>query len=224
MDVLEIIVFLLLMAICLGLVYLVHKYFGKEQFYLLGIIYAVVSFMLSFKLINILGVNINANVIFSSGLLLILYYFVNRYNDKESRKFIFTILASSLICMCLFMITAFMIPSIYDKMSIFYQELVLNNLAIVILYPISLGVTLFLSEYCFREVKKEEEKVMLKTIFTILGIIFIDTAVFVYFSYAFILRFDTAIEIAIDNYLVKVVIAIIYTLIVNKLFMVRKVK
>lgn len=220
----EIIVFLLLMAICLGLVYLVHKYFGKEQFYLLGIIYAVVSFMMSFKLINILGVNINANVIFSSGLLLILYYFVNRYNEKESRRFIFTILASSLICMCLFMITTFMVPSIYDKMSIFYQDLVLNNLAIVILYPISLAITLFLSEYCFRELKKEEKKVMLKTIFTILGIIFIDTAIFVYFSYAFIIRFDTAIEIAIDNYLVKAVMVIIYTLIVNKLFMVRKVK
>lgn len=220
----EIIVFLLLMAICLGLVYLAHKYFGKEQFYLLGIIYAVVSFMLSFKLINILGVNINANVIFSSGLLLILYYFVNRYNEKESRRFIFTILASSLICMCLFMITTFMVPSIYDKMSIFYQDLVLNNLAIVILYPISLAIILFLSEYCFRELKKEEKKVMLKTIFTILGIIFIDTAIFVYFSYAFIIRFDTAIEIAIDNYLVKAVIVIISTLIINKLFMVRKVK
>ena len=53
---------------------------------------------------------------------------------------------------------------------------------------------------------------------------FIDVAIFIYFSYAFIIRYDTVIEIAIDNYLVKVGIMIIYTLIVNKLFMVRKVK
>lgn len=220
----EIVLFLLFMAICLGMVYLVHKYFGKEQFYLLGIVYSVVSFIMSFKLVNVFGVNINANVIFSSGILLILYYFVSRYNENESKKFIFTILVSSVLCMCFFMLTAFMIPSIYDKMSIFYQDLVLSNLAIVILYPISMLITLFLSMYCFRELKKEEKNVMLKTIFTILGILFIDTAIFVYFSYAFIIRFDTAIEIAIDNYLVKAGIVIIYILIVNKLFMVKKVK
>ena len=220
----EIMVFLLLMAICLGIVYLVHKYFGKEQFYLLGIIYAVVSFIMSFKLVNILGVNINANTIFSNGLLLILYYFVNRYSERESRNFILTIITSSLIFMVFFMLTAFMIPSIYDKMSTFYQSLVMDNLAIVILYPISLIITLFLSEYCFRELKKEDKNKNIKTIITIWGITFIDCAIFIYFSYAFIIKFDTAIEIAIDNYLVKACILIIYILIVNKLFMVRKVK
>lgn len=217
-------IFLLLMAICLGLVYLVHKYFGKEQFYLLGIIYSIVSFILSFKLVNILGVNINANLIFSSGILLILYYFVNRYNEKESRKFIFTNIVVSLMCACFMIGTSIMTPSIYDKMSIFYQSLVLDNLAIVIMQPISFAITMFLSEYCFRELKKEESKRTIKTIFTIFGIMFIDAAICIYFSYAFIIRFDTAMDIAIDNYLVKVGIMIIYILIINRLFMVRKVK
>lgn len=217
-------VFLLLMAVCLGLVYIVHKYFGKEQFYLLGIIYSIVSYMMSFKTAQILGVNINANIIFSSGLLLILYYFVNRYNEKESKNFIFTTVICSLICMSFFMITAFMMPSIYDKMSVFYQSLLLDNLAIVILYPISLSATLLLSEYCFKELKKEESKKEIKTALTIFGIIFIDVAIFIYFSYAFIIRYDTAINISIDTYLVKVGIMIIYMLIVNRLFTVRKVK
>ena len=53
---------------------------------------------------------------------------------------------------------------------------------------------------------------------------FIDVAIFVYFSYAFIIRFDIAMKIAIDNYLIKVIVMLVYVLIVNKLFMVRKVK
>lgn len=219
-----IVIFFLLMGICLGLVYLVHKYFGKEQFYLLSIIYTVLSFILSFKLINILGVNINGNLIFSSGLLLILYYFVNRYNEKESRRFVFTTSLINIILACMFVITALMVPSIYDKMSIFYQNLVFDNLAIVILYPISYVVTMFLSEYCFKELRKEEKKKNIKTILAIFGILFIDAAIFVYFSYAFIIKFDVAIRIAIDNYLIKVGIMIIYILIVNRLFMIRKVK
>jgi len=217
-------VFLLLIAICLGLIYLVHKYFGKEQFYLLGIIYSIISFILSFKLVNIMGVNINPSILFNSGLLLMLYYFVNRYNEKESRKFIFTIIIVSLMCVVFFIGTAIMTPSIYDKMSIFYQNLVLDNLALVILYPISLSATMFLSEYCFRELKNEESRRIIKTILTIFGIILVDVAIFIYFSYAFIIRYDTAVKIAIDNYLVKICIMIIYILIVNRLFMVRKVK
>ena len=223
-EVMAIIFFLLLMIICVGMVYFVHKFFGKEQFYLLGIIYSIVSFIMSFKLINIMGVNINANVIFSSGLLLILYYFVKRYNAKESKKFIFTVIVSNLFCIFYFLLSSFMVPSIYDKMSVFYKNMIFDNLAIVILYPVSLAVTLFLSEYCFRELNKEDENNTIKMILTILGIMFIDNAIFIYFSYAFIIRFDTAIGIAIDNYLIKTAIMIIYTFIANKLFKVKKVK
>lgn len=220
----EIIVFLLLIAICLGLIYIVHKYFGKEQFYLLGIIYSVLSFIMSFKITNILGVNVNTNIIFSSGLLIILYYFVNRYSEKESKKFITTVILSSLVTICLFMVSVFMIPSIYDKMNNFYQNIILGNLAIIVLYPISLCLTMFLSEYCFKELEKEEKSINIKIIFTILGILFIDAAIFNYFSYAFIIKFDTAIGIAIDNYLFKAAIMVVYILTVNKLFMVKKVK
>jgi len=217
-------VFILLMSICLGLIYLVHKYLGKEQFYLLGIIYSIVSFIMSFKLINIFGVDINANVIFSSGLILILYYFINRYNEKESRRFIYTVIIVSVVCNLFLIGTAVMTPSIYDKMSIFYQSLVFDNLPIIILYPVSLGITMFFSEYCFREIKKENDKKDLKLMLVLFGILFIDVAIFVYFSYAFIIRYDSAVKIAIDNYLVKVGIMVVYMLIVNRLFMVRKVK
>ena len=103
------IVFLLIMAICLGLIYLVHKYFEKEQFYLIGIIYSIVSFLMSFKMINILGMDINANLIFSSGLLAILYYVVNRYGEKESKRFILTVSISMIICLLFFLIAGFFI-------------------------------------------------------------------------------------------------------------------
>lgn len=218
------IVFILLMAICLGLVYIIHKYFEKEQFYLLSIIYVILSFILSFKLINILGININANIIFSSGLIMLLYYFVNRYSEKESRRLILITTITSLIIILFLVLTSLMLPSIYDNTSIFYRGLVFENLSLVILYPISQVITMFLSEYCFRELKKDDSRRNIKIILALFGIIFIDVAIFIYFSYSFIINFNTAIEIAIDNYLVKVGITIIYILIINRLFMVRKVK
>ena len=217
-------IFLLLIAVCLGLIYMVHKYSGKEQFYMLGIIYSVISFLLSFKLINIFGVDINTGLIFSSGILVMLYYFVNRYSEKESRRYILSISGVSLLCLAFFLLLVLMEPSVYDKMSSFYEILILDNLSIAVLYPISLIVTLFLGEYCFKEVKKEESKKLLKLILVVCGLIFIESLIFIYFGYAFVIRFDTAMKIAIDNYLIKVGIMTIYVLIVNRLFMVRKVK
>ncbi|MBQ8193140.1 MAG: hypothetical protein IJZ46_03615 [Bacilli bacterium] len=220
----EIIIFILLAAICMGLIYIVHKYFGKVEFYLLSIIYSIIAFLMSFKMINIFGIDINGSIIFTSGLLMILYYFIKRYSEKEYKRFIVLSSVSTLTCIIILLLSAFMIPSIHDKTAILYQNLVFNNLAIIILYPIANIITLVLSSYCFNELKKEKNYELGKTLATITGIIFIDVLIFVYFSYAILIKFDTSIIITLDNYLIKTIIMVIYTLIVNKLFMVRKVK
>ena len=180
------IVFLLLIAISIGLIYLIHRYFGKSQFYLIAVIYSILSFLMSFKLIKVFGVNINASVIFSSGLLIILYYFINRYGKSEIKRLIMAIFVSG----CFLMLNTFMIPSIYDNNSPFYQNLVLDNLAIVILYPISLLITLLLSSYCFELLKNEDKNRLIKTLVTIIGLMFIDTFIFIYFIYSILIRFD----------------------------------
>lgn len=219
----NIVVFLLLMAVCIGFIYLVHKYFGKNEFYLLTIIYSVLSFLMSFKLINIFGVNINSSIIFSSGILMILYYFINRYGNKEKKKFIMTVFISTFICGCFLMLSSFMIPSLYDTNS-FYQNMILDNLAIVIIYPISLIITLLLCSYSFEQLKLENKNKHIKMILTIIGIMFIDNFIFIYFSYAILVRFDIAMGIALENYLFKTLIMVIYIFVIEKIFEIRKVK
>lgn len=218
------IVFLLLIIICIALLYVMHKYFGKIEFYLLAVIYSIMSFLMSFKIINILGIDVNGGIIFSSGLLAMLYYFINRYSENEYKKFISLVISTTIICICILFIASFMVPSIYDNASILYQELMFDNMPIVILYPITNFITLFFSSYCFKELKKESMNKIIKTIFTLVGIVFIDVFIFIYFIYAFLIRFDTAIIIALGNCFVKMIILFIYIFVVNKLFAVKKVK
>lgn len=220
----DIIIFLLLTVICFGLIYIIHKYFNKEEFYLLAIIYSVVSFLMSFKIIKLIGVNINTSIIFSSGLLIILYYFINRYEKKEIRKLISIIMISVLVSDFFFLITSFMIPSVYNSFASEYQNIVFNNSIIMVLYPLSLFITLLISNYCFKELKLEKKNQLIKTLLTIVGLIFIDTFIFTYFSYAVLARFDIALKIALDNYLIKTFIMVIYILFINKIFGVKKVK
>lgn len=219
-----IVIFLLLVCICLGLIYIVHKYFDKHEFYILAIIYSILSFIMSFKLVNIFGIDINLGIIFSSGLLVILYYFVNRYGKGEDKKLITTIGISTLLFGIVLILNTLIVPSLNDKNSIIYQDLIFSNMPILILYSISLVGTLLLGNYTFNELKKENNKRIIKTILTIIGILFADVFVFMYFSYAFIIRFDTSMMITLGNYLVKTVITVVYILIINKIFGVKKVK
>lgn len=218
------VIFLLLICVCIGLIYIVHKYFDKQEFYILAIIYSILSFCMSFKLIDIFGISINPSIIFTSGLLIILYYFINRYSKGEDKKLITIISVSTILFGIIIVLNTFIIPSLGDKSSIMYQDLILNNIPILILYPISLIGTLLFSSYVFNELKKENSKRNIKTIFTIIGILFADVFVFIYFSYAFIIKFDISIMIALGNYFVKTVIVIAYLFIVNRIFEVKKVK
>ncbi len=220
----SIVIFLLLISICLGLIYLVHKYLGKSEFYILAIIYSILSFIMSFKLVNIFGVDINLGIIFSSGLLVILYYFINRYGKGEDKKLITTIGISTILFGITFILNTIIVPSLSDKNSIIYQSLIFDNIPILILYPISLIGTLIFSSYIFNELKKEDSYRLVKTLLTVVGIVFADVFIFIYFSYAFIIKFDTSIMIALGNYLFKTIIVIMYILIINKIFDVKKVK
>lgn len=220
----SIVIFLLLISICLGLIYLVHKYLGKSEFYILAIIYSILSFIMSFKLVNIFGVDINLGIIFSSGLLVILYYFINRYGKGEDKKLITTIGISTILFGIILILNTIIVPSLSDKNSIIYQSLIFDNIPILILYPISLIGTLIFSSYIFNELKKEDSYRLVKTLLTVVGIVFADVFIFIYFSYAFIIKFDTSIMIALGNYLFKTIITIMYILIINKIFDVKKVK
>lgn len=220
----SILIFVLLIFICISLFYFLHKYFSKNEFYLLSIIYAVIAFMMSFKLINIFGVDINMGIIFDSGLVMIVYYFVNKYGRDDSKKVISLIIVTTLSCIIFLLLNCFAISSLYDKMSSLYQIMILDNLPILILYPISLFGTLLLSDYCFEEMKEIKKNRNIKGTLVMIGISFIEIFVFIYFSYAFIIRYDISMHIAISSLLIKTIIMTMYFFVINKLFSVRKVK
>ena len=217
-------IFLLLIVICIGLIYVVHRYFDKHELYLLSIVYSIISLILSFKLITIFGLKINMSIIFISGLLGILYYFINRYDGSETKKYFITVMISTLSVILLMLISSIMTPSMYDESIVMIKDLMFDNWPILVLYPVSLTITLLLCCYCFKELKKDKVKKNLKMIFTLVGITFIEVFIFIYFSYAIIIKFSDALLIAIDNYFIMVIVMIGMLLLINKILKVKKVQ
>ena len=217
------VIFLLLLVICVGLIYIVHRYFGKHEFYLLSVIYSIISFVMSFKMVKILGLNINMGIIFSTGIIGLLYYFVNKYNDSESKKFIITIMISTISSIVIMVLSAMMIPSIYDENIVLFKDLLLDNYAILIFYPIGLLGTLLFANYSFKGLKKIEVNKKINAIISIIGITFINVFVGIYFSSAINNGFRNSHFIAIDNYFIMTIIMIGMYFLVNKIIKIKKV-
>ena len=217
-------IFLLLIIISLGLIYIVHKYFGKHEFYLLTCIYCILSFMFSFKLVDIFGLSINLGIIFTSGILTLLYYFINRYARDEIKKFILTCIISTFLCEIIVIINSLMIPSIYDETISLTRNFLSNNLAIFLLYPVTIVLLMALSNYLFRKLRRAENNELFRSIVCFLGLVFANTFIFIFFSYAIIINPLDALLITIDNYFVEVIIVIIFYFTTSKIMKLKKVK
>ena len=217
-------IFLLLFVICIGLIYVVHRCFGKHEFYLLTVVYSIISFIMSFKLVTLFGFNVNMGIVFSSGLIAILYYFIIRFDESEIKKYIITVMLGVFACIIFILIGSFMTPSMYSDNLILFKNLFFNNWIILILYPISLLVTLILFSFTFLELKGGMKKRKFKVLLSIIGIIFVDTILFIYFSYAAIIKFSVSQLVAIDNYFIKTIITVIMYLLINWIMKAKKVK
>lgn len=220
----SILVFILLFIIMIGLIYLVHRYLSKSELYLLALIYGIISFIMSFKMINIFGIYVNGSIIFNTGLIMILYYFINKYNEKEIKRLIISIILSICFIDVLVLINGLIEPSLYNNNYAYFRDMVVNNYMIFILYPIFTFISLFLYTYLFKEIKKIKEDKDLKILLPILGLTFIDIFIFVFLTNIIKFRFGISFMIALGNYIVKSFIMIGSIFLIDRIVKIKKVK
>ena len=218
----SILVFILLFIIMIGLIYLVHRYLSKSELYLRTLIYGIISFIMSFKMINIFGIYVNGSIIFNTGLIMILYYFINKYNEKEIKRLIISIILSICFIDVLVLINGLIEPSLYNNNYAYFM--VVNNYMIFILYPICIFISLYLYSYLFKEMKKIKEDKDLKILFPILGLTFIDIFIFVFLTNIIKFRFGISFMIALGNYIVKSFIMIGSIFLIDRIVKIKKVK
>lgn len=218
------IMFVLLYFFIIGFIYIAHRYFGKFEFFLLGILYSIISFVMCFKLITIVGLNVNVGIVFNSFVVGVLYYFINNFDIEDNKKYIFYVMVSTVSCIILLLLGSLMFPSIYDENIVLFKNLIFDNLCIILMYPVSLFMTLILSSYIFGDVKNATRYRTLKLIAYLVSIVLVDVFIGTYLSYSLYVGFDNSSTIAIDNYFVKSIIMIITCLLISRIAKIKKVK
>ena len=175
-------------------------------------------------MLNIFGIYVNGSIIFNTGLIMILYYFINKYNEKEIKRLIISIILSICFIDILVLINGLIEPSLYNNNYAYFRDMVVNNYMIFILYPIFTFISLFLYTYLFKEIKKIKEDKDLKILLPILGLTFIDIFIFVFLTNIIKFTFGISFMIALGNYIVKSLIMIGSIFIMDKIIKIKKVK
>jgi len=203
---------LLLTTFCL------YKMLDKRGLYFSLVIFNLIAFVLSFKISNIFKMNINIGIIPVIGIITIFFLFILKYGQKEKKNLLAITLYSNVTTAVLLAIMNYFEAAITETISINMEGTFQYNYKILIVYPIILGVSEYISIKLFDLVNQIQSSIIVSGILTyiITGLVY--TVGFYLISYINILEVKYSLFIGISSYILGLVLSIINIIILNFLY------
>ena len=110
----DILLLLLLIVLSFSFIILITYINEKKSIIYAYLICNIINFILSFKIINIYGLNMNANIITSSFFILMTYLIIEKTNIKDYKKIISQIFRINIIMTLLLLFGSLYIGSVSD--------------------------------------------------------------------------------------------------------------
>lgn len=220
----DVVLIILMIILSIFLMFISQYLFEKKGIIYIYLIYNIVSFLLSFKITEILGININSNVILSSLITSLTYLIIEKNNLNEFKNIIRNVFIINIITSIILLISSLYIGTVNDLSSVNMENLFLNNYQILISYPIVTLLNQLLTLLIYKNISDITENTNIRIMLSNLTILMIETLLFSIFSYIFKIKFTTILIIVVSNYLIKVLISLIYTPLISYLIKLKKVK
>lgn len=220
----EIMLIILMIALGIFFIFVSQYLIEKNGIINIYLIYNIIAFLLSFKILNIMQININANIAISSLFTSLTYLIIEKTNSKEYKNIINQTLTINIIISIMLLISSLYIGTINDVNSVNMQNIFLDNYKILISYPIITLINQVLILLVYNAIKDTIENINIRLILTNLTILMVETLLFTISSYIFKMDLAYLIVLVISNYLMKVIITSIYTPLISYLIKLKKVK
>ena len=219
-------IMLIILMIILGIFFIFISQYLIEKNGIINVylIYNIVSFLLSFKILEVFEININSNIILSSLFTMITYLLVEKLSIKEYKNLIKQTFTINIFLSIGLLISSFYIGSVNDINSVNMQNIFLNNYKILISYPIVTLINQILILLMTNIIKESIKNINIRIIITNLTILMIETILFYISSYIFTGEFNYLLVLIISNYLIKVIITSLYTPFISYLINLKKVR
>lgn len=218
------IIFLIITIISMITIPLAYNYLDKKGLYIMLIIMTIVSYLLSFKVLNIWGLSVNANVITTISILEIVYLLIEKEIKKNHYNYLFLTIFCLIATAFAILTTSSYIPSINDTLSTNMKGLFIDNYQILIIFPLLLIITEIISPPIYLNLNQiyQNKIISINLIYMVLGLL--NSLIFSFIAYASDPSFLSKLNIALATYFIGLIISILYTPIFNYLTSKKKVR
>ena len=218
------IIFLIITIISMITIPLAYNYLDKKGLYIMLIIMTILSYLLSFKVLNIWGLSVNANVITTISILEIVYLLIEKETKKNHYNYLFLTIFCLIATAFAILTTSSYIPSINDTLSTNMKGLFIDNYQILIIFPLLLIITEIISPQIYLTLNQiyQNKIISINLIYMVLGLL--NSLIFSFIAYASDPSFLSKLNIALATYFIGLIISILYTPIFNYLTSKKKVR
>ena len=214
----DLVLLIILMVLCLAFMILITYFSEKKSVIYSYIMCNIINYILSFKIINVFGLNINANVITSVIFILMTYLIIEKTNVKEYKKIILQVLNINIIIAIFLFITSIYIGAVNDTYMIDIKNVFLSNYKILLSYPFVTMITELVLFIIYKNTYEDNINANLRIILTNLNALMCDTFIFNIFGYIFSISYREVILLIITNYLIKVLLTSLISPLITYLF------
>lgn len=211
----EEIITIVLILLTMLITFCLFKMLDKRGLYFSLVIMNLLGLVLSFKISQILTININIGIIPIIAALSIIYIFITKYGYKETKNLLLVSLYSNIAMSVLLIIMNYFIPAITETVSINMQGTFEYNYKILIVYPL----IMLLGQYTVTKLYKlisslqRNTSICITLTYIITGLIY--TIVFYLLAYINILEISYSIFLGISTYIIGIPITLINLLLIN---------
>ena len=206
---------IILIVLTLLIIFCLYKMFDKRGLYFSLVIMDLIAFVLSFKITYVFKMNINVGIIPLIATFSILYIFLTKYSNKETKNLLTITLYSNITAALLLVVMNFFIPAITETISINMKGTFEHNYKILILYPIITLLSQLASVklYGLLQQIQDNTSISIALTYIITGLLY--TVVMYALSYINILEIQYSLFLGISTYILGLALTIINIAFIN---------
>ena len=203
------IIALILILLTLLTIFCLYKMLDKRGLYFSLVILDLIAFVLTFKISYIFKMNINLGIIPLIASFSVLYLFINKYSNKETKNLLTITLYSNITAALLLIIMNYFIPAIEETISINMEGTFKYNYKILIAYPIIILLSQLATTKLYNLLRQIQDNISISIALTyiITGLMY--TVILYLVSYIEILEIKYSLFLSISTYIIGLAITII---------------
>lgn len=201
-----------ILIICLLPIYFSNKYNNRQGLMIIATTSSILSFILSFKYITISNLNVSANVIVYTTMFISLYLLLEISDKKTVSKITNLIFLLNILCSIILYLMSIYTQSLNDTISINMKNVFMDNYRILIIYPITIWLSQKILIAVYEKIKDIYENLFISATTTYLSVGLIESILFMILCYYNNLDNQTIIKLILSNYMLRLIITVIYSL------------